>query len=585
MRVLERNFGLLVFMSALAGCSFGGLKPGLDASTVDGEQIHTPDIALDLTVEVAGIDSGADRVDMADSNPVKIDGAPDLAVSPEDTTSSSPDSPSLSPEVADGRVNDHPVGAPDSADAFVKNDTTVPRDTRPVPDGASPALDGPPDAPMPDAFLGIDCPLGDADQDASLDPDTVLEPDGGGVSPDSAPEINADASVADTAPVEPPVFIASGGGRGPLSTTITTSSTSVDSVPTINNQTVRVMLRTTAPGSQVMVKLTNLYSEQELPFAAAHVAVRSSGGSIVAGSDRTLTFDGFSSMTLGPGTEAWSDPVSLDVARGDTLAISLYVSATLKPTTEAGRGGLVWMTHYLSSPGDYTAAETMPAATSGPTTTHTILFVSEIRVLPPGPAVTLVTLGDSITEGACSTSANGDWPDLLSDRLPALPDGTIVSVFNAGIGSGRFTTSDGAGLRGLSRLDELLRLPKVRWVTILMGVNDISYEHAEASDLISAFELAIANAHAVGVKVIGIPILPFKGSVKDTGTNWDTAQAVNAWIRSPGNGFDGIIDFEPVLDPEHTGAINASLTTSDKVHPNQAGYTAMANSIDLSVFQ
>jgi hypothetical protein len=63
-------------------------------------------------------------------------------------------------------------------------------------------------------------------------------------------------------------------------------------------------------------------------------------------------------------------------------------------------------------------------------------------VLSAGPAAAIVALGDSITEGACSSfDANGDWPDLLAGKLPLLPDGTAVSVLNAGIGSGRFASS------------------------------------------------------------------------------------------------------------------------------------------------
>ena len=98
-------------------------------------------------------------------------------------------------------------------------------------------------------------------------------------------------------------------------------------------------------------------------------------------------------------------------------------------------------------------------------------------------------------------------------------------------------------------------------------------------------QTAISMAHAAGVKIIGIPILPFRHSTKDVGTNWATAQAVNAWIRTPGNGYDAILDFEPVIgDPNDAGSLLSSMTC-DHVHPNQAGYTPMANSIDLSIFR
>jgi lysophospholipase L1-like esterase len=123
----------------------------------------------------------------------------------------------------------------------------------------------------------------------------------------------------------------------------------------------------------------------------------------------------------------------------------------------------------------------------------------------------------------------------------------------------------------------------VEWVILFEGINDISYEHATSAQIIAGYQAAIALAHAAGVRVIGIPILPIRHSTKDVGTNEATRQAVNTWIRTSG-AYDRIIDFEPaVADPADPLSLLSSLTC-DHVHPNAAGYRAMANSIDLSVF-
>ena len=167
-----------------------------------------------------------------------------------------------------------------------------------------------------------------------------------------------------------------------------------------------------------------------------------------------------------------------------------------------------------------------------------------------------------------------------------------MAVLNAGIGSGRLASSDGAGLRGLSRLDELLRLPAVRWVTLLMGVNDISYEHVDASFLETAYEQAITKAHQAGKQIFGVPILPFGHSVKDVGNNKQTAQAVNQWIRNHDKrrsaaepSFDAVIDVEAAVkdagDP--AWSLRPDLTC-DHVHPNQAGYQAIAAAVPLNLF-
>ena len=372
--------------------------------------------------------------------------------------------------------------------------------------------------------------------------------------------------------------------RAPLSTTVTTATTTVQAtVPSqIKNQTLRTIVWTTAGGSQVRLKLTNRFSTSPLVVAAAHVALRQAGGTITAGSDRTLTFGGSPSITIPAGAESWSDPVALTVPQHSDLAVSTYLSGTFTPKTFHPTG---LKTSYLSKTGNFTSSSTMPVPTGFATSTTTqVLFVAEVQVLATGTPRTIVALGDSITDGACSnTNANGSWPDLLSKRLPALADGTPVSVLNAGIGSNRFEASDGAGLSGLHRLPDLLALPGVSWIVIFEGINDISYEHATPAAIIAAYQTAIAQAHAVGVKVIGVPLLPIKHSTKDVGNNEATREAVNTWIRTSG-AFDHVLDFEPaVADPADPLSLKASLTC-DHVHPNQAGYTAMANSIDLSLF-
>lgn len=398
--------------------------------------------------------------------------------------------------------------------------------------------------------------------------------------------LGAVTASADSPPC-PPTWISAWAGRGPLSTTITTNRTFLDPVPTLTGRTLRVMAHLTTAGAAVRVRFSQRFSAEALAIEAADVAIRSTGSGIVPESDRPLTFAGSRAVTVPAGGDVWSDPVALTVNPAHDLAISLYVPGTFVPTTEGGRGGIKTSYHKA---GNLVSAPSLVS----PSITRQVFAVYEVQVMSPGPAAAIAALGDSITEGACSSAdANGDWPDLLAARLPFLSDGTAVAVLNDGIGSGRFASSDGAGLRGLSRLDEVLMVPEVRWVTLLMGVNDISYEDVDAAFLEDAFSQAIVKGHAAGKKIIGIPILPFGTSVKDVGDNTQVAKDVNAWIRAHDQregaiepSFDAVIDLESVIvDPAvETWSLRADLTC-DHVHPNQAGYQAIAAAIPLDVFQ
>src|SRR5436190_23330388 len=126
-----------------------------------------------------------------------------------------------------------------------------------------------------------------------------------------------------------------------------------------NNVTLREIVHTSVGGDEVRVRIANTFGTSPLVIGAAHVALSSSGSSIVPGTDRALTFGGRSSVTIPAGAPAVSDPVDLHVEAVADIAVSIYLpNATKGETTTLFQGA-----SYVSSAGNFTGSIDLPGAT------------------------------------------------------------------------------------------------------------------------------------------------------------------------------------------------------------------------------
>jgi lysophospholipase L1-like esterase len=216
-------------------------------------------------------------------------------------------------------------------------------------------------------------------------------------------------------------------------------------------------------------------------------------------------------------------------------------------------------------------------------------LLARVEVTAPAGTAAVVTIGDSITDGARSTAdTNSRWPDQLARRLAARK-GAGAAVLNAGI-SGNRVLGDGAGVSALARFDrDVLMQTGVTHVVVLEGINDIGIARnnpsPSAEDLIAGHKQLIARAHARGLKIYGATLTPFEGAPYYTAEGEAKRQALNTWIRSSG-AYDGVIDFDMITrDPAAPTRFLPAYDSGDHLHPGDAGYKAMGDAVDLALFK
>jgi lysophospholipase L1-like esterase len=358
-----------------------------------------------------------------------------------------------------------------------------------------------------------------------------------------------------------------------------------------NNQTLRQIVHTSVGGHRVRVRFS-AFGPNAVVIGGAHIALQAGGPSIVLASDRRLTFERKPSVTIPSGAFVLSDPVNLDVPALSDLAVSIFVPGKTGPATWHF---IARQTLYVSTQGDFTGSAQMPIDSTAPTM-QAWFWLSDVEVMTSGETPGIVAFGDSITDGAESTpDANQRWPDQLARRLMGHPGGQKIGIMNKGLAGNRLL-HDFIGADGLARFDrDVLAAPGVTHVIVQMGNNDIftinPSETVTVDQVIQGYKQLIERAHAKGLKIFGCTLNPVQGFLIPgapfpifSPANEIKRQAVNVWIRSPGN-YDAVIDFDRVLrDPSQPARMIPALDSGDHAHPSDAGYKALADSINLSLF-
>lgn len=354
----------------------------------------------------------------------------------------------------------------------------------------------------------------------------------------------------------------------------------------VEDETVRMVIQPTLRASAVRIQLSNAVGKPPLLISAAHIALRGQGASTIPQTDHAVTFGGRKFAYIPPGAIVVSDPVALAVRPDQELAVSLYVKGRSGPVTAHPIG---LNPSYLAK-GDQTGATNLAT----PREMRSYFWLTGLEAAASPASGAIVAFGDSITDGFATTPGHHNtWPEILAQRLRARHRGAPLGVLNMGI-SGNRILRDGAGASGLARFDrDVLGRAGVRWMVVLEGINDINMsqmaalpadQKATADDIIAGLQALVARAHLHGIKVAGATITATQGLWLYSSQSEATRAVVNAWIRQ-GRAFDAVVDFDKATrDPAQPTRLRPDFDSGDHVHPNDAGTRAMAESIDLSIF-
>ena len=353
------------------------------------------------------------------------------------------------------------------------------------------------------------------------------------------------------------------------------------------NQTVREIVHTSIGGSQLRLRLAGVFDAGPVTVTRATVALRAAGAALQPGTDSAVTVGGSTSFLLPAHGAVLTDPVALQVPTQADVAVSLYFAAPTGPVTWHP---LALTTNYVAG-GNQTASVT---ASPYAATAASWYLLSGIDIDAPAALGAIVAIGASTTDGLGSTpDADRRWSDDLYRRISTAGQGQQVSIANSGISGDRLLTDAGtSGQSGLHRFGrDALGVPGVRYVIVSsLGNNDIGYNlgpgggPVTVAEMTAGYQQMIAQAHAAGLTIIGATLTPDEGSFYYSAAGEAKRQAVNHWILTSG-AFDATIDFAGVVaDPADPARLLPGFDGGDHLHLNDAGYQAMANTVNLSVF-
>ncbi|KAL1968399.1 hypothetical protein VTN77DRAFT_1928 [Rasamsonia byssochlamydoides] len=367
------------------------------------------------------------------------------------------------------------------------------------------------------------------------------------------------------------------------------------------NSTVRQTFRVSLGAEKLRLRVSNAFGITNLTITEVTIALPEDdqeGTSVIQPQTlQQVTFSGQPSISIPDGGLAVSDPLDFPVKPLTVLSVSIYLA-------EGQQGGAI-----TSHPGSredtcMTFGNYVRATNLTDESVQSVqhwYFISAVEAWSPPSARAWGIIGDSITDGRGSdTDKDNRWPDLVLDKMQQNPSTASIAVLNQAAGGNRIL-QDGLGPNVISRVDrDILAQSGVRYAMIFEGVNDIgeaapdpASQQAIGDSLIWAYRQIAARIHAQGIPFFAATITPFGTPPGSNASDIQpysnpvreqTRQRINNWIRTSGV-FDAVIDFDKILrDPGNPSVLAPQYDSGDHLHPNVAGYQAIADAFPLDIF-
>ncbi|WP_190122603.1 SGNH/GDSL hydrolase family protein [Streptomyces inusitatus] len=358
------------------------------------------------------------------------------------------------------------------------------------------------------------------------------------------------------------------------------------------NETLRQVIRLSVGGPKLRIRLSNAYGTTPLRIAGATVARSDGGAKARPGTVRALTFRNSPTLTVPAGRDTVSDAVAMPTANFEKLAVTLRFTASTGPAT---MHRFTTATSYRA-PGDQLRSPTAKAFDHHTSQAWYYLNAVEVTAGTPASDGSLMVFGDSLMDGVgASPDTDSRFSDKLAERLIA--SGRPQGMTNAGLaGDHLLHDSPCFGEKGVARFAKELRdRAALRTVFIHLGANDLALAQpgnpcverpspVTARELIDGHRALVREAHAHGVKAIGVTILPLRNAVFPftTPAGDKIRRELNHWIRTSDT-YDAVLDADLVLtDPSRPGRPRPGYVSQDGLHPSDAGYLALASAVDLT---